>query len=124
METSSNTKNLTRTRTKKYHKGHGYAVHSIEGGTSAAAPTLGENREATPHWPAHAPTKRRGQRWAAAAQIRHQKHSTPLRMDPHPPERLDKKRAERQAGLFVPAIPWRERLALIQRTEERPLTDD
>lgn len=196
VEPSSDKKFLTRTRGKKPQKGHGCAVNFLEGGASAAAPTFSENRT-VPHWPAHVPTKRRGQRWAAAAEIRHHHYALrPLSakdlanvlrpwlkdewtvsdlmnaidtrpdgsrwphdgapvtrntqrlrewlrtrlnawtIDGHPmhspdrrkaaehvqiraearaaSERLDKQRAERQAGLFVPAIPWRDRLALIQ----------
>lgn len=185
---------LTRTRGKKPEKGHGYAANPIKSAASGAVATTGADRKVT-HWPIHATTKRRGQRWAAAAEIRKEcfplrplsakdlasvlrpwlkagytvddlRHALDVRPDgtlwPHdgapvtrqtqrlrewvrtrlsawtvegepmtPPsrhkaaeqtraraqaraeeERRQKKRAERQAGLFVPAISWRDRLAL------------
>ncbi|MHA7306595.1 hypothetical protein ACX80E_15365 [Arthrobacter sp. TMN-49] len=71
VEPSSEKKFLTRTRGKKPQKGHGCAVNFIEGGASAAALTFPENRT-EPLWPAHAPTKRKGQRWSASAEIRRQ----------------------------------------------------
>lgn len=198
VEPSSDKKFLTRTRGKKPQKGHGCAVNFIEGGASAAAPTFSENRRVA-HWPAHVPTKRKGQRWGASAEIRHQIYALrPLsakyianvlkpwfkdgwtvsdilesidrkpdgtlwphdgapvtrntqrlaewlrsRMMAHTidgrpmtspdrrkaaqsiqiqaqaratSERRDKQRAERQAGLYIPTIPWRDRLALMQAT--------
>nr|AXV46477.1 hypothetical protein pA44BH1_p33 [Arthrobacter sp.]AXV46514.1 HtH domain protein [Arthrobacter sp.] len=74
VEPSNEKKFLTRTRTNKPQKGHGYAVNFITGGASAAVPTFSGNRT-VPHWPAHATTKRRGQRWAAAAEIRHRHYA-------------------------------------------------
>ena len=70
VEPSSENKFLPRTRAKKSQKGYGCAENFIEGSASAAVPTLSGNRT-IPHWPAHVTTKRRGQRWATAAEIRH-----------------------------------------------------
>ena len=202
VEPSSTKKFLTRTRTNRPQKGHGCAVNFIEGVASAAVLTSPTNRP-DEHWPAHATTKRRGHRWAAAAEIRHHQYALrPLSakdlasvlkpwlkagwtvsdimnaIDTRPDgsrwphdgapvtrntqrlrewlrtrlsawtidgqpmhspdrrkaaeniqiqaqaraedERRIKKRAELHAGLFIPTIPWRDRLALIQAKNIQP----
>lgn len=61
---------LTRTRAKSPEKGHGSAA-SHTSGAASGAPTASQPNRPVEHWPAHVTTKRRGQRWAAAAEIRH-----------------------------------------------------
>ncbi|MEO3939743.1 hypothetical protein V3C41_01510 [Paenarthrobacter nicotinovorans] len=61
--------NLTHTREEKPENGHGFAVEPNSGAASGAAITTEILRPAA-YWDPHATTKRRGQRWAAAEEIR------------------------------------------------------
>ncbi|MEQ4568471.1 hypothetical protein [Paenarthrobacter sp. CAP02] len=60
---------LTHTREEKYQKGRGSAPQPISGSASGAVVTTETPRQGA-YWDPHKTTKRRGQRWAAAEEIR------------------------------------------------------
>ena len=60
---------LTHTREEKHQKGRRSAPHLIPGAASGAGVTAADLRPGV-YWDPHKTTKRRGQRWAAAEEIR------------------------------------------------------
>ncbi|MFC8041661.1 hypothetical protein ACFUOZ_20100 [Paenarthrobacter sp. NPDC057355] len=60
---------LTHTREEKPQEGRGSATHPISGAASGALATTEDLRSGV-YWDPHKTTKRRGQRWAAAEEIR------------------------------------------------------